>query len=619
MNRTFVDVILFLRLPQHVRGVFSYELPKEFVTQVQKGSFVRVPFRGRDVFGVVTASNITLLDHSFTPQVVRGVFPQHLTETEIHLVMLVASMFRVSPSLVLRSVFSRPPLTGGQPEIRSVVKLDTGSEPEQWMQRFVTSKNDTVALVHTNEQRLRLIRDIARLTVASGKSVLLLTPLRLDLLLLKKYLSGCLSCVVLNRSSGLRASWEVFQRSREEGVIILGTRAAAFQGPSGLGAIIIDHSESDDLKQYEMSPYYDARVVTRSTRDRLHIPRLLISCAPRSVEWSGAARHIDLKGPSKPSRLISLRDHWRSEGRGLLTPEMLDAVSRAVDSGKSVFVLHNRRGRYRRTICEDCGEIILCQTCLVPLMIRGTTFECPKCGTARTPAATCPSCKSIRITQQGMGIEMIASILTKRFSNARIDVCDRDELPSPEAEIIVGTERILSTVAPSWDRSVGLLAVVFAEYAARADDFDTSERIFRSLRRAKFWASSWGCQLLVQAADIAQPAIANLDGSPARFYASEIADRALFRYPPSSRLVRCTALSISPDLAGEVAQLLRSSFRDIFQSLDGPYSFGVVRGSGSDAIIIRCCNDATDHQLAELVETLPKDWGIDVDPIAIRS
>jgi primosomal protein N' (replication factor Y) len=309
---------------------------------------------------------------------------------------------------------------------------------------------------------------------------------------------------------------------------------------------------------------------------------------------------------------VDLRQHWRSGERGFITAEARVAIDRALASDQVAIILHNRRGLAARIVCVDCGMTISCAACDAPYTEHPEGLRCHRCGGTIPVPTVCPACRSPRLSSRGMGTAGIASALAHAYPNVPVARVDRDtpEPPPASARIIVGTERFLHSIAPSLTRAVGAIIVIDAARFVRSDDYRATERLFQALRNVLAWSRTWDARCVIQTTAIDLPALTALQHPIANFYRSELAEREALRYPPATRLIRCTMDGMS--------SLTPIRNHASVERIDGP----LLRRRGphrtSDyAAIIRLHGDASDRDVVSILRALPPGVRATVDPVSL--
>jgi primosomal protein N' (replication factor Y) len=114
---------------------------------------------------------------------------------------------------------------------------------------------------------------------------------------------------------------------------------------------------------------------------------------------------------------------------------------------------------------------------------------------------------------------------------------------------------------------VGLVGVIQADQALAFPDFRAAERTFQTLVQVSGRAGRKYDQglVMIQTWQPAHPVYQDVLGNDyASFYAREIREREIFRYPPFVRQIAVTVRHRQADLSREAAQLLAMALRELF-------------------------------------------------------
>jgi len=338
--------------------------------------------------------------------------------------------------------------------------------------------------------------------------------------------------------------------------------------------------------------------------------------------------------------VVDMRAELRDGHTGLLSRALLAALVQTLDRGEQAILFLNRRGTSTFVMCRDCGFVVECPRCDIPLTYhmaygesRQPALTCHHCGRQAEPPHRCPQCGSSRIRYFGAGTERVQAYTEAAFPNARVLRWDRDTVRSSggheailhrflrhEADVLIGTQM----VAKGLDLPlVTLVGVVSADVSLFFPDFRAGERAFQLLTQVAGRAGrrEGGGQAIVQTYHpdhYAVQAAARHDYTS--FYAREIALRRRLGYPPFGHMVRLLHAQASArraeSAAGELAERLRLSIRRegianlevigpapcFYRRLRGRYRWHILlRGHGAQELL--------------LAEPPPAGWRVDVDPL----
>lgn len=285
----------------------------------------------------------------------------------------------------------------------------------------------------------------------------------------------------------------------DEPKIVIGPRSALFAPLNNLGLIIIDEEHETTYYQ-ENPPRYSAIRVASFIAKTLKIPLILGSATPTVEDYYLAQQKkalIELKEKAKQTTppKISLIDFKNRENfaknRYFCNP-LLESIKNNLEQGRQSLIFHNRRGSAPLTICEECGEEIICPNCYLPLTLHADKYElvCHTCDHHEKVPSNCPKCNHPGILHKGFGTKLLESELKKLFPKARVARFDADnkkgesldmvydEVKNGEIDILVGTQ----TLAKGLDLpKLATVGVVQADSGLSLPDYAAEERTFQLL------------------------------------------------------------------------------------------------------------------------------------------
>ena len=280
--------------------------------------------------------------------------------------------------------------------------------------------------------------------------------------------------------------------------VVIGARSALFAPLDNLGLIIIDEEHENSYYQ-ENAPRYSAVRVASFMAKKLDIPLILGSATPAIEDFYLAKSNnslviLDKKAKSEAIKpeisVIDFKDRENFGKNRYFSVPLINSIRKNLESGHQTLIFHNRRGSSPLTICESCGEEILCPNCYLPLTLHADTYElvCHTCDyKCRVPSA-CPKCGAPDLIHKGFGTKLLESELTRLFPKARIRRFDADtkkgeglndvydEVKNGGVDIIIGTQ----TVAKGLDLPLlATVGVVQADAGLALPDFAAEERTFQ--------------------------------------------------------------------------------------------------------------------------------------------
>ena len=286
----------------------------------------------------------------------------------------------------------------------------------------------------------------------------------------------------------------------EEPKIVIGPRSALFAPLSDLGLIVIDEEHEGTYYQENTPKYSAIRVASKIAKD-LGIDLVLGSATPAVEDYYLASRQgvvveITEKAKStavKPEvKLIDFKNRDNFRKNRYFSDVLLAKIAENLEAGKQTLIFHNRRGSSPLTICENCGEELVCPNCYLPLTLHTDSYElvCHTCGFTEKVPPSCPKCGHPGLIHKGFGTKLLESELRKLFPKARVKRFDADNkkgegmeavydaVRAGEIDILVGTQ----TLAKGLDLPrLATVGVVQADAGLSLPDYLAEERVFQLL------------------------------------------------------------------------------------------------------------------------------------------
>ena len=291
----------------------------------------------------------------------------------------------------------------------------------------------------------------------------------------------------------------IFERilGAEEPLIVVGPRSALFAPVPDLGLIVIDE-EHEGAYYQENTPKYSAIRVASFMAKTLGIDCILGSATPEVADFHlaeqrGALVRLTERAKSsavKPEvKIIDFKDRANFSKNKYFSGELLGAIKRNLEAGRQTLIFHNRRGSAPLTICEECGEEILCPNCFLPLTLHADSYElvCHTCEFKEPVPVGCPKCGAPGLVHKGFGTKMLEAEVKRLFPNARVQRFDADNkkgegLADVYSDVLSGEVDILQTVAKGLDLPrLATVGVVQADAGLSLPDYMAEERTFQLL------------------------------------------------------------------------------------------------------------------------------------------
>ncbi|APV45394.1 replication restart DNA helicase PriA [Dehalogenimonas formicexedens] len=410
----------------------------------------------------------------------------------------------------------------------------------------------------------------AKHTLKQGKQVVVLVPeISLTHQIIERFtarFSGRVAVLHSKLSLGERFDqWRGIAEGDYD--IVIGPRSALFAPFANPGLIVIDEEHEWAYKQQDTPPLYHAREAARRLSLETGATLLLGSATPDIESYFKALRGdyhlLELpdrltphpSAPLPPVTLIDMRDELKSGNLSIFSRKLKAEIEAALKNGEQVILFFNRRGGATFIQCRDCGEVLKCRNCRLPLGFHPVEnrLVCHHCNAQYRVPAVCPVCGRSRIKFIGLGTQKLEEETKKEFPGVKILRWDSDaardkdtgyrifdDFRAGKADILIGTQ----VVARGLDLPrVGLVGVINADTALNLPDFRAGERTFQLLLQVAGRAGrgEFPGRVVVQSYQPAHYAItAAVAHDYKGFYQKELEYRRLLGYPPFIELAVLT-------------------------------------------------------------------------------
>lgn len=534
--------------------------------------------------------------------------------------------------------------------------IDQGIELELHLEKTLTGHQKkalagieqaktTTTLLHgdTSTGKTRVYLELAKQTLNSGRSVLILTPEIALTSQLEHIFASQLAHPVFVLHSQLTPArrkkiWLAILESKDP-VVVVGPRSALFSPIPQPGLIVLDESHEPSYKQ-EQSPRYHAGRVA-SQLGRLTNAKVVLGTATPSVtdyylaKSKGSIGRMTQPAIKSPfakidSEIIDIKDRSNFTKDLYLSNRLIEVMRSTLSAKKQVMIYLNRRGSARLILCNKCAWQFLCPNCDVPLVYHADEHltRCHICGYSAKPPLNCPQCGNADIIYKSIGTKALIESVTKLFPGHRVQRFDSDNVSGErvhelyhrlrrgEIDILVGTQLL----AKGFDLPrLGLVGVVAAETSMALPDYTSEERSFQLLYQVigRVGRGHGRGHIVIQTYEpnnvVVQAAIKR---DYKMFYEHTLQQRRDFRFPPFSYLLKLVCRRASYKGAEVAAENLVKvlSAQKLPVEIIGPTPAFYGRRGRYYYWQLVVKSKQRDH-LLKLVEIVPANWTIDLDPI----
>lgn len=496
----------------------------------------------------------------------------------------------------------------------------------------------------TGTGKTRLYMELARQTLASQKSVIILTPeIGLTPQLERDFTKLFPNQVVILHSdissAQRRDRWYDIAQSTKP-LIVIGPRSALFSPLSKIGLVVVDEAHEHTYKQ-EQAPYYQTTRVAAQLA-RIHKALCVFGTATPLVSDYYAFKQKSMpiirltelargKVTAPVIQIINLKERPQASGSTSLSKQLLSAIHEALENGQQTLLFLNRRGSARLVLCQSCGWQALCPNCDIALTYHQDhgQLRCHTCGYSQTLVTSCPKCGSPDVLYSSSGTKSLAKEVQTLFPAARVKRFDSDNLASEKLEqhftslvdgqvdIIVGTQLVTKGLDLP---KLGLVGIINADTNLNIPDYTAEEQTYQLLTQVigRVGRHQDTSRVFIQTYNPDNPLfklVTSKDWSG--FYTQQLKQRQAFGFPPFLYLLQLTIQRSSRSNAVEASKRLAESLSKTSGcNVRGPSPrlHEKVRGKYYWQIIVA----STQRQrLLKVITDLPSGWQYNLDPTSL--
>ena len=441
----------------------------------------------------------------------------------------------------------------------------------------------------TGSGKTLIYEKIAEKVIEEDKQVLILVPeialsYHLYARLQKRF--GC-RIALLHSQLTEKERYTIWQMVEKREVdVVLGPRSALFLPYAHLGLIVIDEEHESSYKQSEPDPRYHAVKVAEYLAKRQEAVLLLGSATP-SVDtlYDVVLKQCTIfnlteranKAELPDVRLVDMKEERKLGNYGILSQSLQTAMRQALEKNEQIILLINKKGYSSAVACRECGEVIRCPKCDIPLTYYQSNHElkCNYCEFHMPMVQRCPSCGSDFIEKHGIGTESVEELCAEIFPQARLERLDGQSMmnkkmreqvlaqyENKEIDILVGTQLLAKGLDFNNTTCIG---VINADITLNLPDFRSAERAFQLLVQVAGRAGRDHKHGVVYIQTYQKEHYAIADAAAQnihQFFLDEIAFRKQWLYPPIVRLCR---IIVSDYSLNDVEYSMKSIYNYIVQ------------------------------------------------------
>lgn len=560
---------------------FSYIIPDDLREEIKVGVAVLVPFgrRKEELKAYVVGFSDYLEEGIKAKEITQVIESVPLFSIEyLKLLEWVSSYYFCDVQTVLNTAlpqkffeknlknYRKPKIQNKLKEISKIEKDHILSDEQNKVYEELKHVNSKTSLLYgiTGSGKTEIYFKLIEDTIEKGKNVIFLAPeialvTQLTIRTIERF--GADSVAIWHSSVTEAEKYETWKNLRNNKIkILFGARSAVFAPIQNLGLIIIDEEHDSSYKQTMPNPRYNAKDVAKKLCE-LYDAKLVLGSATPSIESYYEALNTNSLFKLKERynnallpkvSIIDMKIERAEKNYTLFSRTLKEEVKKTIENGNQVIFLINRRGFSSYTQCMECGTVIQCPKCAIPMIYHSSTdsYKCHYCN-SEIKNPKCKKCEGECFEHFGLGSQKVEAAARAHFPEYRIERFDSDILNKKnehleilkrfnegEIDILIGTQMIAKGLD---NKNVTLVGVINADLSFNLPDYRSSERGFSILTQVagRSGRGDKEGKVIFQTYNRDNIYLNNAkEQNFEEFYENEIEMRELLDYPPYSKMIR---------------------------------------------------------------------------------
>ena len=491
------------------------------------------------------------------------------------------------------------------------------------VQLYLQAKVHAGFLLHgvTGSGKTQVYIELAKITRQLQRRALILVPeISLTGQIVKNFKAHFSDVMVIHSKLSITERNDIFYKIRQGEVgIVIGARSALFTPLENVGLIVVDEEQDSSYKQ-DSPPFYHAKIIAEQFA-KIQNSAIIFGSATPSFETyyraqNGNLGYLELSrrfsnNPLPQVECVDMRAELQAGNKSVLSFALKNLLQETLEKHQQAILLLNARGYSTFVMCRDCGGVIRCPECQMPMHyhITDKNLKCHRCEIEIAPPSVCPRCGSKRIKYFGTGTQKLEESLSVELPQAKILRMDRDTTAKKfahdeildsfkrgEFDILFGTKMVAKGHDIPNVTAVGILS---ADSVLNFPDFRAAEQCFEMITQAAGRAGrgNFPGKVIVQTYNTEADAVKFACKQDFKsFYEVEILKREFLFFPPFSRLIKLIFTDKKKEKALDAAERIVNSFKlevvknaEVRHEIFGPIPAAIenLRGEFRFAVLIQ--------------------------------
>ncbi len=395
---------------------------------IQKGSFVQIPFRQNQIFGIVKRVKDKPPRGITLKPIVSVLVELTLQEKELSFFEDIATQIAQSVSSLLHASLPQPPKKKSSvvSSLVAGIPLTIPAQESETVARLAKQMHERRFSFLTIPDLRRTAAVIARyLYQRPDQKATIICPTVRDVTLLCRYLHQLSPLYVTGEETNQERfeTWKNYRQSKK--IVLITTRTGLFYPDATTTTVFLVRSNHANHIQHDRNPRLDAHVVTKLFAECFTTNLFYIDVAATLEDLLQFGKDQFLFFPIRtPVQFIDAAKERPVSSQSAITTTTCERIAEVIEAKGRVLVVYNKKGYAIRLRCMQCDHRFVCSSCKHLVRVHATTIQCVHCGLTEPSPQRCPSCKSPNVQQRGYGSERLYELFHGWFPNTTIQLVD---------------------------------------------------------------------------------------------------------------------------------------------------------------------------------------------------
>ncbi|MFC1663273.1 hypothetical protein ACFL04_03885 [Patescibacteria group bacterium] len=610
------EIIPLIRLPRSQK-YYDYEIPANL--KLKTGHIVDIPFRNRNISGLVNKVKKTSLVNEHKLKIINGLIYKepYLSKNHIVIINKLAEFYLSSPSLFAKQFLSEKPklyhsYNDETPHSKNIELLKIPNK----LINFIKSKRSKKLLIYHHKSYIKYLVTIFLKKVLSynGQHLIIFPDNKRLSDFLQSFPNKYINDVaVIHSGLNKNKSYKLYNNIQSGKIkYIVGTKKALFTPYKNLQTIWLIDEDDVSHKNYDQNPRYHARHVCQLLKDKFRSEIIYTSASPSLEIWDIFRKDKNnIMQVGKLPPIISIDQSTATGNDKLISPSIQGMIN---DGKKNNILLYvNKKGAGTAFKCHDCNFLYKCANCdNILVKSKKDTLLCKNCNSKSIINDTCPNCHSTNIKDVGLTTNRLKKVLLNINPLLKVNELNKDSSNNDFAGITIGTEYVFSI-----NKRFTVGVVISLDQLLTAPSYDAEFRAWQILNRLGNICD----KLIIQTINLDHIILRSLSVMNwNELYKYIWQQRNHWRYPPNWRVIKLMYRNIDKHEARDEVNSVYKKLKNDFPSLDllepfplrpfkrtNKYGYGFV-------IRYPLKQNNSKYNITDYINDY---WQVDVDPLSI--